>query len=111
MINSFKIIDDDAVYAHYRRAILRQHRHRRQTNRMWLMLMIAAMMFAIVIDADVDLVLNDLEAVSVSALLPYSLDRATIWNTFPRTLTAFFMLQMKKIKSIENELVVISNGT
>lgn len=61
------------------------------------MLMIAAMMFALVIDADVDLVLNGLEAVSVSALPPYYFpDRATIWNTFPRTLTAFFILQIEK---------------
>lgn len=92
IINSFKIIDGDDVCAHRRHVILRQyHRHHRHrpTNRMSLRWMRAATMFAIVIVVNVDLVLNDLEAVSVAAFRPNSLDRVMIWNTFPRTVTVF----------------------
>lgn len=87
--------------AHYRRAILRQYRrrhHHRRMNRMSLKWMRAATMFVIVIVVNVDLVLNDLEAVSVAAFRPYSLDRATIWNTFPRTLTVFYLMWFEEMK-------------
>lgn len=109
IIDSFKIIDDDGVCVLDRRVTLRQHhRHHHRTNRMWLTWMIAAMMFAIVIVVDVDLVSNDLEAVSVSAFLPYFPDRVRIWNTFPRTLTAFLCCKWNK-KSIENKWLRLWN--